>query len=63
MVQVVHGKDGWQLLRAGEPYFIMGAGGEGSRALLAQAGGNSIRTWGADKLDDLLDERSARVSV
>jgi hypothetical protein len=56
VVRVVKDKDGWQLLRDGEPYFIKGAGGDESRALLAQVGGNSIRTWGADKLEDLLDE-------
>ena len=47
---------GWQLLRGGEAYFIRGAGGSASLQQLAQAGGNSIRTWGADDLDALLDE-------
>src|SRR5436305_489292 len=56
LVRVVKSGDGWQLLRDGQPYFIKGAGGDGSRALLARAGGNSIRTWGADKLDKVLDE-------
>jgi hypothetical protein len=55
-VQVVRSADGWRLLRDGKPYFIKGAGGDGARALLARAGGNSIRTWGADKLEALLDE-------
>jgi hypothetical protein len=56
VVRVVKDENGWQLLRNGQPYFIKGAGGDGSRALLAQAGGNSIRTWGADKLESMLDE-------
>lgn len=56
IVQVIKKGDGWQLLRNGEPYFIKGAGGDGSKSLLAKAGGNSIRTWGADKLEPLLDE-------
>jgi hypothetical protein len=56
VVRIVKNKDGWQLLRNGKPYFIKGAGGDGSKALLAQAGGNSVRTWGTDKLDRLLDE-------
>ena len=47
---------GWQLLRDGEPYFIRGAGGNSSLPELAAAGGNSIRTWGADDIDALLDE-------
>ncbi|MBU2503057.1 hypothetical protein KJ682_17125 [bacterium] len=37
---------GWQLLRGGEPYFIMGAGGDGPKDLLAASGANTFRTWG-----------------
>jgi hypothetical protein len=36
----------WQLQRSGAVYAIKGAGGSGSRDLLARLGGNSIRTWG-----------------
>ncbi len=50
--------DGWQLVRGGEPYFIRGAGGEGSLAALAAAGANSVRTWGGDP-GALLDEAQA----
>jgi hypothetical protein len=40
-------KDGdWQLRRDGQPFFIKGGGGDGSKAWLARAGGNSFRTWG-----------------
>jgi hypothetical protein len=40
-------KDGkWQLMREGQPYFIKGAGGGGSKPVLAECGGNSFRTWG-----------------
>lgn len=39
---------GWNLLRGGQPYSILGAGGEGSLELLAMSGGNSGRTWGVD---------------
>jgi hypothetical protein len=35
-----------QLLRGGHPYFIQGAGGSGSKEMLAAAGANSFRTWG-----------------
>jgi hypothetical protein len=48
--------EGYRLLRNGEPYFIKGAGGDTYLAALAAAGGNSIRTWGTDKLETLLDE-------
>ena len=47
---------GWQLLRGGEHYYVKGAGGSGPIEMLAAAGGNSMRTWSADDLDDLLDE-------
>ena len=56
---------GWQLLRGGEPYFILGAGGPHSPADLAAAGGNSIRTWdtenvrGDEDVGVLLDEAQA----
>ncbi len=46
---------GWQLFRAGEPYFIRGAGGDHSLEALKAAGANSVRTWGGDpgaKLDE-----------
>lgn len=50
---------GWQLLRGGEPYFIRGAGGSHSLGQLAAAGGNSLRTWGADNVGPILDEAHA----
>lgn len=46
---------GWRLVRDGRPYFIKGAGGNENLELLKQAGGNSIRTWGADNADAVLD--------
>ena len=55
-VELRETENGWQLLRDGEPYFIRGAGGTHSLQQLADAGANSIRTWGADDIDELLDE-------
>jgi hypothetical protein len=55
-VELEQTDEGWRLLRGGKAYFIRGAGGKGSLAELAAAGGNSVRTWGADDLDALLDE-------
>ena len=51
-VHLLQTEQGWQLLRGGEPYLIRGAGGDTSLELLAKAGGNSIRTWDADDIDD-----------
>ena len=50
---------GYALLRNGKPYFIKGAGGDQRLEDLAAAGGNSIRTWGADNLEGLLDRAHA----
>lgn len=50
----------WQLLRDGVPYHIQGAGGDASRAALAQAGANTFRTWGVgEDLEAQLDETQA----
>lgn len=55
-VKVVKTGDGFSLQRNGQPYFIKGAGGDGSKTLLRDIGGNSFRTWGADNLDGKLTE-------
>lgn len=55
-VKLDHNNDAWSLLRAGQPYFITGAGGDASKPFLKQCGGNSFRTWGSDNIDDKLDE-------
>jgi hypothetical protein len=47
---------GFQLLRGSKPYFVKGAGGDGSKPLLHDLGGNSFRTWGTDTLDTQLAE-------
>jgi hypothetical protein len=50
-------RDGrYQIHRAGEPYFIRGAGGSSNLALLAESGGNSLRTWSTDNAGPILDE-------
>lgn len=47
---------GFRLLRGGEPYFIKGVGFSNEPlARFKEAGGNSIRTWGAEGLGTLLD--------
>lgn len=56
IVKLVKSSEGFQLIRNGQPYFIKGVGGDGSRQLLVQCGGNSFRTWGADNLQEVLDE-------
>lgn len=46
----------WQLYSNQQPFFIKGAGGDGSFAKLKEAGGNSVRTWGDEGLQSTLDE-------
>ncbi len=54
VVEIANGQ--WQLLHNGQPYYIMGAGGDGPKDMLAKAGANTFRTWGigpdfGDQLD------------
>lgn len=54
-VRIVTKGDGFQLEKAGQPYYIKGAGGTWRMDLLAAAGGNSCRTW-SSPTKQLLDE-------
>lgn len=63
VVQVVGQSDGgFALLFDGEPYLVKGAGtgagqglGGGDLGLLAASGANSIRTWGVEQLESIVD--------
>jgi hypothetical protein len=55
VVKVQRNESGYQLLRDGKPYVIKGAGGRVYLEALKDAGGNSLRTWGEDDLEPLLD--------
>lgn len=56
-VKVVIKKEGarFQLFRNGQPYFVKGAGGSAYPGRIAAYGGNSIRTWGSNKAQQVLD--------
>lgn len=45
----------FQLLRGGRPYFVKGAGGSVYPDRIVAYGGNSIRTWGSDDGQKVLD--------
>lgn len=47
---------GYQLIRNGEPYVILGVGGTSDLQRLKDAGGNTIRTWDAEGIEPLMDE-------
>ena len=50
----------YRLTRNGEPFFIHGAGGAVHLRELATAGANSIRTWEAENVGDVLDAAHAQ---
>jgi hypothetical protein len=56
VVKVSHQGPGFELTVNGKPFLVKGAGGDGSKSMLAAAGANSFRTWGSDNLDAQLDE-------
>ena len=53
-VKIVGEEGSWRLERNGKPYFVRGAGGVADYAAFAAAGGNSVRTWGADRAAETL---------
>ena len=54
--EIIKTEEGFQLLRNGSPYYVNGAGGESHLDVLSSIGGNSIRTWGTDNAQKILDE-------
>ncbi len=57
-VEIIKINNSWKLLRNGNPYYIKGAGCEDLKYFknLADAGGNSIRTWSPDNGKEVLDK-------
>lgn len=49
---------GFELMRDGAPYFIKGAGGTKNLEDLVKYGGNSIRTWGIEQLDEKVNGKT-----
>jgi hypothetical protein len=47
---------GWQLVRGGQPYYVNGAGGSVHMDQIVALGGNSLRTWGLEDAERILDE-------
>jgi hypothetical protein len=59
-VEIKKEKDGWQLYRGGEPYYINGVGGQVEMDRAVAYGANSIRTWGAGEAINVLDEAHSK---
>lgn len=58
--KVVKTDTGYQLYRNGQPYYVNGLGGEVNLDLAVKIGGNSIRTWGIDNAQQILDDAHKR---
>ena len=48
--------NGFELLRDGKPYYIKGVGGDVNMDKIVAIGANSIRTWGVERAQEVLDE-------
>ncbi|MDF2378485.1 MAG: hypothetical protein P1U81_19770, partial [Verrucomicrobiales bacterium] len=62
LVEVVPGKPA-RLLAGSRPFVVQGAGGDGSRQLLREAGGNSFRTWKIDESTGEQLEEASRLGL
>ena len=58
--KVVKTDMGYQLLRNGKPYYVKGLGGEVHFDKMVEVGANSLRTWGIDDAQRVLDEAQKR---
>lgn len=55
-VEIKKTSTGFEMLRAGKPYFIKGAGGTSKMDKLKASGGNSIRTWDSNNGETVLKD-------
>lgn len=55
-VQIVATKTGYQVLRAGKPYYIKGVSGQQQLDRVKELGGNSVRLYTTNYADAVLDE-------
>jgi len=58
--EIINSDSGFQLIRNSEPYYVNGAGGTTQLDVLQEIGGNSIRTWGTENAQEILDEAYSR---
>ena len=59
-VTIVQEDGQWNLKREGSTYYIKGGGGQTHLDKLVEIGGNSIRTWGTESAQEVLDEAHKR---
>lgn len=58
-VEVRNTEAGYRLFRGGEAFYIKGAGITGHYDILAEYGGNSVRTWGSDQWEEAFSRAEA----
>jgi len=58
--RIVQNGQGFSLLRNGSPYYVKGVGGTVQLDLAVAIGANSIRTWGIEQAQEILDEAHKR---
>jgi hypothetical protein len=56
VVKIEKQNNQWELLVDGVPYYIKGGGGTVKMEELKAAGGNTIRTWGLENAQEILDK-------
>ena len=54
--KIQHNGVGFTFMRDGKPYYVKGVGGEVNLEKAVQIGANSIRTWGVENAQKVLDE-------
>jgi hypothetical protein len=54
---------GWELRRGGKPFIIKGVGGDFSKKRLVEIGGNSYRTWGVPRKEELDEAQRLGLAV
>ncbi len=52
--------NGYTLMRDGKPYYVKGVGGEVNFDKMVAIGANSLRTWGIENAQNVLDEAQKR---
>ncbi len=58
--RLVKNENGYYLSYNGSPYFVKGVGGEVQLDLAVSIGANSIRTWGVENAQQILDQAQAK---
>lgn len=59
-VSVENKDNNWTFIREGKPYYVKGLGGEVNLDKVVAIGGNSVRLWGVEHAQQILDEAQAK---